>query len=56
MPLTRIFIAITALLALVLDELWRTGRMREWTWEWAVVVIAFAVILIDIGKLKGKQS
>ncbi len=43
---TRIFYAIVVLFALILDELWRMGRMREWTWEWAVAIAAMAVLII----------
>ena len=50
--LTRILVAFAFLLALILDELWRMGRMRGWSWEWLVAVAAVAVILTDIGKTK----
>jgi hypothetical protein len=50
--LARIVTAISVLLALILDELWRMGRLREWTWEWAVAVVAFVVIVVDVDRLR----
>jgi hypothetical protein len=50
--LARIVTAITVLLALVFDELWRMGRLREWTWEWIVAAAAFIVIVIDVDHLR----
>ncbi len=52
MKLTRILWAFAVLFALILDALWRTGQLREWSWEWAITVAAFLVIIFDLPRLK----
>jgi hypothetical protein len=53
-PLSRILVALTFLLALVLDELWQMGRLHEWSWKWIVALIVFGVLLTDLWKVNPK--
>ena len=47
--------AFVIVLALILDELWRMGRLHEWTWEWAVVVASFAVIVFETDRMRREK-
>jgi len=53
-PLNRILIALTFLMALVLDEFWQMGRLHEWLWKWMVVLIVFGVLVSDLWKVNPK--
>lgn len=53
--LVRVLSAVTIVLALILDELWRMGRLREWTWEWAVIAVCFAVIVFETDRMRREK-
>jgi hypothetical protein len=54
MRMTRILLAFVVLFALILDELYRMGRLHLWTWEGIAAAVAFSVALYDIGNLERK--